>query len=156
MNASRRIARCLALLLIAALPAAAAVTVSFPSESYTDIGPPGAEVEEVKNELARHLHVLDARYLAPGDSLWIEVLDVDLAGRLHHTGRGEIRVASGQADWPRIKVRYRLERNGKTSAGEDTVSDPSYLWFPSRARPHQSMPHEKRMLETWFKEKFAR
>ena len=151
-----RIAASLSLLLLAAFPAAATVTVSFPSATYTDIGPHGADGDEVKNELARYLHVLDARYLPPADNLWIEVLDVDLAGRLHPTSRGEIRVASGQADWPRIKVRYRLERNGKATSGEDTVSDPSYLWFPSRARPSESMPHEKRMLEAWFRERFAR
>ena len=156
MKPSRRVTECFAILLAAALPAAGAVTVSFPSSSYTDIGPPGAEVDEVKNELARYLHALDARYLAPTDNLWIEIVDVDLAGRLQPTSRGEIRVARGQADWPRIKVRYRFERGGKTTAGEDMVSDPSYLWFPSRARPSESMPHEKRMLEAWFREKFAR
>ena len=156
MNSRRCVTVYFAALALAGLPAAAAVTVSFPSPSYSDIGTRGAEANEVKNELARYLHALDARYLSPGDNLWIEIIDVDLAGNRQNIGGREIRVARGQADIPRITVRYRLERGGRVSSGEETVLDSSYLWFPARHRPDGSLPHEKRMLEAWFREKFTR
>lgn len=139
-----------------ALPAAATVTVSFPSHRYTDIGSTTAESEEVKNELARYFHALDARYLSAQDSLWIEVVDVDLAGNRQSIGGREIRVARGNADFPKITVRYRLERGGRVTSAEETLADSSYLWFPSRHRTEQTLPHEKRMLEAWFRERFAR
>jgi hypothetical protein len=147
----------LAILLVASLPAAAGVTVSYPSTYYSDIGPPGAEADDVKAELARHLQALGVRYLGSGDRLKVEILDVDLAGErqlVASLGR-ELRIARGSADFPRIVVRYALE-GARTLQGEETLSDPSYLWFSSRSRPSETLYHEKRLLETWFKDRFGR
>ena len=156
MSRSIRVTEYFAFLLVLGFPAVGAVTVAFPSAVYSDIGPPGYEADEVKNELARYLHALDARYLSPQDNLWIDVLDVDLAGNRQFIHGREIRVERGNADFPRITLRYKLERGGRTTTGEETISDSSYLWFPARIQPSGSMPHEKRMLEAWFKERFAR
>ena len=156
MSRSIRVTEYFAFLLVLAFPAAAAVTVAFPSSTYSDIGEPGRDADEVKNELARYLHALDARYLSPQDNLWIDVVDVDLAGNREFIRGREIRVERGNSDFPRITLRYKLERGGRTTAGEDTVSDSSYLWFPARIRPTGSLPYEKRMLEDWFRERFAR
>jgi len=147
-----------AMVLVAAMPAGAAVTVTFGPGPYSDIGPVGAEREQVKDELARHLQALGARYLAPQDNLRIEVLDVDLAGEVEmsrRTGR-EVRVARGKADFPRITLRYSLDAGAKSASGEETVSDTSYLWFPARGRESETLYHEKRLLDSWFKEHFAR
>ena len=146
---------CLSLLLSAALPALATVTVSFPSQMYTDIGPPGRESDDVKNELARHLQSLDAKYLASGDNLWIEVIDVDLAGN-RTMGRYDIRVSRGKSDFPTVVVRYKLERGGKTTSGEDTLTDSSYQQSMTMQGSSSALYHEKRLLEGWFKERFAR
>ena len=156
MNAPTRIA--LAAVLAAALPAAATVTVSFPSPSYTDIGRHNSkEADEVKNELARHIHTLDAKYLKPGDNLWVEVIDVDLAGDRVVTGARDYRVSRGKSDIPMIVVRYRLERDGKTTNGEDTLKELGYqqstLQVNSGTEP---LHYEKRLLDGWFKERFAR
>ena len=147
----------LALLIVAALPATAAVTVSYPSTYYSDIGPPGPDAEEVKAELARHLQMLGSRHLAPNDQLRIEVLDVDLAGEREmvvSAGR-DIRVARGRADFPRITLRYTLE-GSRTLRGEDSIADPGYLNFPMRSRPYEKLYHEKKLLETWFRDRFAK
>ena len=156
MNTPIRIA--LATALLAALPALAAVTVSFPSPSYTDIGRNGSkEADDVKNDLARHIHSLDAKYLKPGDNLWVEVVDVDLAGDRIVTGARDYRVTRGKSDIPLIVVRYRLERDGRTTSGEDTLKELGYqqstLQVNSATEP---LHYEKRMLEGWFKERFAR
>lgn len=145
----------LATLLAAAFPALATVTVSFPSLTYSDLGPPGHDRDEVKNELARYIQELDARYLTPADNLWVDVLDVDLAGN-RNMGRHDIRVSRGNSDFPTMVVRYKLERDGKTLAGEDTLSNAFYqnsMVLKSGSTPYFS---EKRMLEDWFKGRFAR
>jgi hypothetical protein len=141
--------------LAAALPAAAAVTVSFPSPTYSDIGPPGFEADSVKNELARHLQALGARHLGPNEDLWIEVLDVDLAGE-RTGGRYDLRVTRGNADFPRMTLRYKLSSPERSKDGRDDIGDSSYLWFPSRARQPERLEFEKRMLDDWFRQRFAR
>jgi hypothetical protein len=143
---------CLAILTLAAFPALAAVTVSFPSGYYTDIGRPGSvDADNAKRDIARILESLDARYLAPGD-----VIDVDLAGDRIYSGAREFRVAKGKSDFPRFVLRYRLERDGKVSAGEDTVDEVNYLQSMSKLGSAESMYHEKLLLENWFKARFAR
>jgi hypothetical protein len=148
--------RCFALLLAVAFPAMATVTVSFPSLTYSDLGPPGKDRDDVKNELATYLHVLDAKYLKASDNLWVEVVDVDLAGD-RVPGRHDVRVARGKSDIPTIVVRYKLERDGKTLAGEDTLSNATYqqstMTLQASSTPYY---YEKRMLEDWFRERFAR
>lgn len=157
MRSTFRIREYFAMLLVAAMPAGAAVTVTFGPGPYSDIGHAGAETEKVKDDLARHLQGLGSRYLAPQDNLRIEVLDVDLAGevQLSRSGR-EIRVARGGADFPRIRLRYSLDAGAKSASAEETISDTSYLWFPARGRESESLYHEKRLLDSWFKEHFAR
>ena len=89
-----------------------------------------------------------------GDRLAIEVLDVDLAGEVRFPPRGEVRVLRGAADWPRIRLRYTLDdASGRSAAAEETVSDPDYLRNPLRS--YSSLGYEKRMLEEWFRKRFA-
>jgi len=156
MNAPIRL--CLAAAVLAALPAVATVTVSFPSPSYSDIGRNGsAEADEVKNELARHIQSLDTKYLKGNDNLWVEVIDVDLAGGRIMTGRRDVRVSRGGADVPTIVVRYRLERDGKMTSGEDTLKELNYQQSTLQASSNSDPLHyEKRLLDGWFKERFAR
>ena len=156
MNKPARYA--LATVLAAALPALATVTVSFPSPTYTDIGRHGSkEADDVKNELARYIHTLDAKYLKAGDNLWVDVVDVDLAGNRIVTGARDYRVARGSSDIPMIRVRYRLEREGKVSTGEDTLKELGYQQSTLQVNSSsETLHYEKRMLEGWFKERFAR
>ena len=155
MNTPIRIA--LAAAVLAALPAVAGVTVSFPSLTYTDIGWNGSkEAEDVKNELARYIHALDAKYLKPEDNLWVEVIDVDLAGEVISRGPRDRRIVRGGADFPVIVVRYRLERGGKVSNGEDRLKNMAYQQSTLRVNAdNESLHYEKRLLEQWFRERFA-
>lgn len=156
MKASIRIALTAAALV--ALPALATVTVSFPSPTYTDIGTDGSkDADDVKNALARYIHALDSKYLKPEDNLWVEVVDVDLAGELVARGSRDRRVLRGGADFPAIVVRYRLERGGKASSGEDTLKEMAYQQSALQVNAgNESLYYEKRLLERWFRERFAR
>ena len=142
-----------------ALPASAAVVVFFPNPAYqyTDVGTPGAEAEQTFAALAQHLQRLGDRYLPSGHSLRVEILDVDLAGDLRRGAMREVRVVRGSSDFPRVTLRYTLESGGRTlESREEILSDSSYLWFPSKVRESESLYHEKRLLETWFKDRFAK
>jgi hypothetical protein len=150
------LAEYLVLLLVASFPAAGSVAVSFPSQVYSDIGEPGPQADEVKAELARYTQELGTRYLRADERLRVEFIDVDLAGErvlVASAGR-ELRIARGMSDFPRLTIRYTLE-GARPMRGEETISDPSYMWFPSRIRQSQKLYHEKRLLETWFRDRFA-
>ena len=145
-------------LCVLALPAGAAVVVSFPgAESYTDIGPPGYEREAALDAIKRHLERLGERYLSPQQTLRIEVLDIDLAGRVQY-GRYPypVRIVNDTADWPVIHLRYTLESGGQVvDSREETLSDPTYLQLKGRFNTEGSLYYEKRMLDEWFKSRFA-
>lgn len=139
--------------------ATAAVMVSFPeAERYTDAGNHW-DANRTVDELKRHLEQLGERYLSPSQTLKIEVLDIDLAGRTRYfTRRGfsEIRVLNGGADWPSIRLRYTLESGGKISdAREETVADMAYLSKPAPGTSSESLYYEKRMLDDWFRQRFV-
>ena len=64
------------------IAAPAAVVVTFPEAGrYSDAGDPWTANRNIA-ELKRHLERLGERHLSPSRSLKIEVLDIDLAGRM--------------------------------------------------------------------------
>lgn len=137
----------------------AAVVVSFPeARHYSDAGD-HREGNRTLDELKRHLELLGERYLSPSQTLKIEVLDIDLAGRTRyftHRGYPDIRVLNGRADWPSMKLRYTLESDGKISdAREETVADMTYLLGRAPGASSDSLYYEKRMLDDWFRRRFV-
>ena len=139
------------------LAALADVSVSFLDASrYSDAGRGPVEVARNTAELGKHLEALGRRYLKPDQTLRIEVLDIDLAGRPRFSARSanDIRVLTGGADWPRIKVKYTLETRGEAPrSAEEDISDMNYLQSPQRS--NESLAYEKRMLDEWFRARFA-
>ena len=134
--------------------AGAAATVTFTQpEGYVDMPFAPWEKERVMKELKEHFEKLGAK-LPQGHDLTVEVLDIDLAGRIEpqlHFGQ-DIRVLKGRADWPMIALRYRVESQGKALAsGEARVDDKSYLDHFNRYSANESLRYEKRMLDDWFK-----
>jgi len=153
---------CLSVALLFTISAARAdVHVTFTApEKYTDAGlrrEGGARSREVALRTIReHLAALGQRYLAPNETLKIEVLDIDLAGEIEWWhGPYDIRYLRDYT-WPKIKLRYALEERGQTvRSGEETVSDPSYQMSIITTRSGEIMPHEKKMLARWFRSRFA-
>jgi hypothetical protein len=149
----------LAALALAAIPAHAAVTVSFVEpQRFTDVQDFERQTRDVTGELARHLVRLGDRYLAPEDKLAIEVLNIDLAGAsvLRRSGNSPVRVMTGNADWPRIEVRYTFESGGVRLQRHETIVDRNYLGRPEAKFSRDPLQYEKRMLEEWFSTRFAR
>ena len=143
----------------ASVHAAGTVEVSFLEPTrYSDAGRDPAESRRNEDTLARHLESLGERYLAAGQVLKVDVLDVDLAGtvRPSRRGIGDIRIVRGGADAPHIRVRYALSEGGQVvKTAEETVTDLSYLAHANVPPTGDPLRLEKRMLDDWFKARFA-
>ncbi len=138
--------------------AGATVTVSFINpESYTDMGRYPEDMKTPMKEIEAHLKYLGQRYLLPNQLLKIEVLDVDLAGHLSFSHPSHpVRILRGKADWPSMKLHYVLEADGRVLQDrKERIADMGYLDHPNLHYSDQSLPYEKRMLDNWFKRRFA-
>lgn len=138
--------------------AAPVATVTFANPTaFSDVPHSVSEREEVFKELGDHFGRLAAK-LPAGQELIVEVLDLDLAGRVYPArySAKDLRVLKGAADWPHIKMRYTISEGGKViSQGEENLSDMNYLMGHNRYRSDESLRYEKRMLDNWFKERIA-
>lgn len=145
---------------LVAAHAAGPVAVRFVEpQRFFDAGDPGIDRERNLRVIEDALAALGQRWLPAGQSLDIDVLDVDLAGRIKpnvgRTGQ-ELRVLEGGADWPRIELRYTLRTGTQVLAsGRETVSDMHYLDSGARLPDSGPLAHERRMLEAWFRGRFA-
>jgi hypothetical protein len=146
-----------ALLASAGAQAAGRVEVSWVKpELFSDIGQIRWQREATLQALGDHLQRLGQR-LPDGQTLQIEVTDVDLAGELDRSSWHETRVLRGGADVPRIALRYTLLADGRTvKAGEASLSELNYLGAPLLPPSRQEeLFYEKQLLERWFRETFA-
>ena len=125
---------------------------------FTDTHLSGEPVGDVLVELERLLIGLGQQCLPSGQTLEIEVLDVDLAG----TGRyvpqrqGEIRLITSGVDAPRITLRTVLSENGRSIAGKvEVLRDLNFLEHRRLLTANESYPYEKRLLRDWFNDRFG-
>ena len=147
-----------ALALAAGSSAWAGVQVTFDKpDDYSDVPFSSRDREQVLAGLGNHFTWL-GKSLPPGQDLRIEITDVDLAGREDPARRGafDVRVMTGRADWPRLRLRYTLEQHGKVIAsGNAYLSDMSYLQHINRYSRNDALRYEKRMIDDWFKNTFG-
>ncbi|MBV7538368.1 DUF3016 domain-containing protein [Duganella sp. sic0402] len=139
--------------LLASSAALAEVSVSYVKpEDFTDVPRGEVDRERTLKDFSDYFATLDKK-LPQGQSLKIEVLDIDLAGRLYPRRAGDdIRVLTGGADWPRIRLRYTLEENGTVlRSGEDQLSNMNYQWSRTGYFDNDTLRYEKQMLDEWFK-----
>jgi Protein of unknown function (DUF3016) len=141
------------------LPAAAAgtVEVSFVQpDKFADIGRGQHDQRDALAAIERHFKSLGER-LPQGQTLKVEVSDIDLAGEMRFTRRGdEKRILRGRADWPRMQLKYSLNQGAQTlKAGDDKLADMGYLQRISLARDHSAYAYDTRMIDDWFARTFA-
>jgi Protein of unknown function (DUF3016) len=154
----RTLACLLSAIMICAWPAcaSAAVKVNLVNpEHYIDAGPYGRDRARNLAEIEKAFRDLGDRYLSAGQTLTIEILDIDLAGQLEpwHFNNYDTRFMR-DITWPRMKLRYTLERGGQPLLrAEETLSDPSYLERPNTHFSNEPLPYEKAMMERWFRAK---
>lgn len=140
-----------------AAQAAGQVEVNYiDAERYTDIG--FGSFERARNQGSLNAAFQDlAKQLSDGQTLKLDVLEVDLAGEVHPGAVRDTRIVRGGVDWPRITLRYTLQAGGQTlKVGEQRLSDMNYL-FPARhfSQRDGSLPYEQRMIARWFTDTFV-
>ncbi|MSO72523.1 MAG: DUF3016 domain-containing protein [Rhodospirillaceae bacterium] len=144
--------------------AGAAVEVTFTNpDKYIDASSRGEGRRKadpaILAKLRQHLEKQGERYLKPGQTLRVEVLDLDLAGRVEwwHSAAYDIRFMR-DIDSPSMKLRYSLTENGATLAsGEERILDLGYLMGINLGRGSQdSLKYDKAMLTDWFRKRFAK
>lgn len=139
---------------LVASTAGATVTVTFDKpENFTDMPFTAYDRDTTLRSLQQHFEKLGSR-LPAGQDFKVEVMDVDLAGRIKPSVRApmDLRVLTGGADWPSIKLRYAVEANGAVvKSGETIVSDMNYLYHANRYFEGEALRYEKQMLDDWFK-----
>ncbi len=137
---------------------AGTVAVSFVNApSYSDAGSSSQDEQANLQAIARHLQGL-GQGLPANHVLKVEVLDVDLAGTVRPLQRGgvDLRVIRGGADFPRIELQYTLEVDGKPQrSAREALTDLDYARGLTGARKPEALYYEKRMLDRWFKARFA-
>jgi hypothetical protein len=154
-NFAIRCAGLAALAFAALLPAHAADKLDLQfiaPEKFSDIGHGGYDRDRNLKTLSDYLQTLAAQ-LPEGQTLKLEVLDIDLAGELRPRAAQEVRVLRGTVDWPQMKLRYTLMQDGAVlKTGEAQLSDLGYLdHLRARDSSYGDLAYDKRMLQDWFR-----
>ncbi|WP_036172474.1 DUF3016 domain-containing protein [Massilia sp. 9096] len=141
------------LLALAAGGAAAATTVNYiQPDKFSDIPFTPWEREDALKHITDHFNKL-GESLPPGQDLRIDVLDVDLAGREIPSARNgrDLRIMTGRADWPRMKLRYAVEQGGQViKSGESQIQDMDYQNHLNQYFDSDPFRYEKQMMDDWF------
>lgn len=130
-------------------------------ERFTDAGSSGFRSADagVLAEVKAHLQRLGGRFLAPGQTLAVDILDIDRAGMeepWRGGSMGDVRIMRGVTP-PRIKLRYVLNEKGKRPrSGEETLTDINYQMNPSARFGGDRLVYEKALLDDWFRRMFPR
>jgi hypothetical protein len=153
-----------AALLINAVPGlAGTVNVSFiHPENFTDAslqGGYGTTAEQgTLDDIGRFFESLGPMYLKSGQVLKLDVLNVDLAGRIEWWRRNlyDARILRDVYP-PRFTLNYRLvEARRVLVESQETVVGPNYLANPGiYFSPNDPLRFEKAMLEDWFRRRFG-
>lgn len=127
-------------------------------DRYADAGT-GRDADTVRRTLTGHLQTLAAARLPASQLLRVTVTDIDLAGRIPPGAAQlhEVRVLGRPVDWPRISLRYTLHDGERLLAdGSETVADMGYASRSGILDSRTELPHERRMLDDWFRDRFGR
>ncbi|WP_420995631.1 DUF3016 domain-containing protein [Cupriavidus sp. 30B13] len=140
------------------VPAEGKLSVTFvDAQHYTDAAythpyASDKDLAAVEGDIFRHLQKLARRGLPPGDTLKIEVLDIDLAGRFEpwRFPGTDLRVVR-DITWPRMTLRYTLSRGDRVLASaEERISDMNFMMSANLYPDSDPLRYEKAMLDDWF------
>ncbi len=148
-----------AVLILAPGASFAGVKVRFiDPEHYTDAGSFGTGSRKATLAAFRtYFQKLGERFLAPGQTLTIDVLDIDLAGEYEpwRTNFSDIRIMRDTTP-PSFRLRYVLTERGKRMrSGEENLMDINYQMNASARLSGGRYAYEKALLDDWFRRNFA-
>jgi hypothetical protein len=146
------------LLLIPTVSAANSEVIWTDYKSYRDIneGNDGRKQfrERTFKDLEKHFATLAAT-LPEGQTLKIDVTDVDLAGDTHIGGINRMRIVKHMYS-PRMNFSYQLiDANDTIIKSDDVVvKDINFMSGNSLKYRNKSLGYEKKMLDDWFDKTF--
>lgn len=146
-----------ALVLVTSAHGAGTVNLQFVEpQNFSDAGPTQFDRERHLRSLREHIARWQAR-VPDGQTLDLDVLDLDLAGWTWPQHGRDLRVVSGRADAPAAQLRWSLKAaDGRVlQSGTERITDLGY--FNSAAwlnRYDSDLPYEKRLLDRWFSARF--
>lgn len=110
-------------------------------------------------DLARHVRRQASRQLDDGQRLDVTITDVDLAGQVepaHGRGTHDVRMLR-ETTPPMIALNFRhYDAGGQLLAeGERQLRDLNYLSRTPALRRHDTLRHEKRLIDDWLRSEFA-
>ncbi|TFW16113.1 DUF3016 domain-containing protein [Duganella callida] len=143
----------LAALLVASSAWAEVIVTYTKPDDYTDVSRSVIERERTLKAFSDYFATLDKK-LPAGQTLKIEVLDIDLAGREYprRFSGEDIRIMNGGADWPHMHLKYTLEQDGKViRSGDQQLSNMNYQNRTMGYFDSDPLRYEKQMLDDWFK-----
>jgi hypothetical protein len=108
-------------------------------------------------EFDRWFAEMGTRYLPAGQSLRVEVLDMDLAGDFEpwRSGWEDVRFLRDTTP-PRIHMLWQLEQGGKVvRQGDAKLTDMNYLWDARGRNDSGRFVYDKLLIEDWFRKTFA-
>jgi Protein of unknown function (DUF3016) len=118
---------------------------------FSDVGHGSIDREQTLKALAEHF-VLLARRLPDGQTLKLDVSDVNLAGEMSPNLAKNFRILRGRADWPTMELKYELSAEGRSiKSGQAHLADMGYMFKPTG----DNLGYEKRMIDAWFKTEFG-
>jgi hypothetical protein len=111
--------------------------------------------EKVFTDFEKHFTKL-AEKLPKGQSLLIDVKDVDLAGDVNIGGINRIRVIK-ELYSPRMAFSYQVLDANKAIifSGDVNLKDMGFMMGASMRYKHESLAYEKKMLDDWFEDTFT-
>jgi len=111
--------------------------------------------ERTLKVLEQHLIGL-AQHLPQEQTLFIKVLNLDLAGEIDFVGARQLRILK-QPYFPRATISFQLvdSHNKVLTSGEDKLKNSNFLQVNHLSYRNKPLGHEKKMLDDWFKQRFA-
>ncbi len=136
------------------------VEVSFVKpERFADVRSTYQRVDDgLLKALATHFQTALTPHVPDGQTLRIEVLDVDLAGefRPRFSTSPDVRVVGLGADWPHLKFRYAMSSaSGAAELAEVQLSDLAYNLRSVGRYNDGPLHYERRMIDEWAGKTFA-
>ena len=98
-----------------------------------------------------------AANLPKNQILKVDILNIDLAGEIDFAGARQVRILR-ESYFPRINLSYQLmdDDNAIVMSGSDKLKSMNFLQSSNLRYRSESLGHEKKMLDVWFKGTFAR
>lgn len=129
-------------------------------DDYRDVdageGHRGKFKAKVFSDFEEHFAKL-AEALPEGQTLKVEVVDVDLAGDVNHGGMRRIRVIKDLYS-PRLEFNYQVvDQNGnEVKAGKEDIRDMNFMMGSTMKYSNDTLQYEKKMLDDWFRDTFEK